>query len=322
MILVTGGTGLLGSYLLRELAAREQKVIALYRKEIPKNTDSSQIQWVNGDVLDVVLLEDMMEQVDFVYHCAATVSFNPRKNDELRKVNVEGTANVVNAALKSGVQKLVHVSSVATLGARRDGSLVSETSGWDEDRHNSFYSRSKYFAELEVWRGMAEGLKSVIVNPSLILGVGNWENGSPALFKKAWDEFPWFAEGGGGMVDAGDVARAMILLMESEITHERFIINAENRSFKELFTGMAQCFGKKPPYKKASRFMTGLLWRIEGIRSRVTGSEPLLTKSAAEAAGRRVYYDNSKLLKFLPGFQYKPLNQTIDECCNQYMQMQ
>ncbi|MBW7892523.1 MAG: NAD-dependent epimerase/dehydratase family protein [Chitinophagaceae bacterium] len=322
MILVTGGTGLLGSYLLRELAAREQKVIALYRKEIPKNIDSPQIQWINGDILDVVLLEEIMEQVDFVYHCAATVSFNPRKNDELKKVNIEGTANVVNASLKSGVQKLVHVSSVSALGVKHDGSLISENSAWEQDRHSSFYSRSKYFAELEVWRGMAEGLKSVIVNPSLILGAGNWENGSSALFKKAWEEFPWYTEGGGGMVDAGDVARVMILLMESEITNERFIINAENRSFKELFTRAAERFGKRPPHKKASRFMTGLLWRIEKIRTWVTGSEPLLTRTAAEAAGRRVYYDNTKLLKFLPGFQYKPLNQTIDECCNQYMQMQ
>lgn len=322
MILVTGGTGLLGSYLLRELVAREQKVMALYRKEIPENKYSSQIQWINGDILDVVLLEQMMEQVNFVYHCAATVSFNPRKDDELKKVNIEGTANIVNAALKSGVQKLVYVSSVSTLGVKRDGTLISETSSWEADRHSSFYSRSKYFAELEVWRGMAEGLKSVIVNPSLILGVGNWERGSSALFKKAWEEFPWFTEGGGGMVDAEDVARAMILLMESEITHERFIINAENQSFKELFTGIAKRFGKKPPHKKASRMMTGLLWRIEGIRSRITGSEPLLTRNAAEAAGRRVYYDNSKLLKFLPGFQYKPFNQTIDECCNQYMSRQ
>src|SRR5690606_19058561 len=137
------------------------------------------------------------------YHCAATVSFNPRKNDELKKVNIEGTANVVNASLKSGVQKLVHVSSVSALGVKHDGSLISENSAWEQDRHSSFYSRSKYFAELEVWRGMAEGLKSVIVNPSLILGAGNWENGSSAIFKKAWEEFPWYTEGGGGMVDAG-----------------------------------------------------------------------------------------------------------------------
>ena len=322
MVFVTGGTGLLGSYLLRELTARGEKVIALYRKEIPPTNYSNQVQWIKGDIHDVVLLEEIMQEVQQVYHCAATVSFNPQKKYELLKVNAEGTANIVNAALKTGIQKLVHVSSVSALGRKRDNMQVTEATRWEEDSNNSDYGRSKYYAELEVWRGISEGLNAVIVNPTLILGVGNWETGSSAIFKKAWNQFPWYTEGISGIVDAADVATAMILLMESDITNERFIISAENWSFKKLFTAMAAAFGKKPPYKKVSPYMAGLLWRIEKIRGWFTGGEPLLTKTATDTAARKVYFDSSKLLGALPHFIYKPLQQTIEEYCNAYKTMQ
>ncbi len=322
MVFVTGGTGLLGSYLLRELVAREKKVIALYRKTIPQTGYANQVQWIKGDIHDVVLLEEIMRQVQQVYHCAATVSFNPKKKYELLKVNAEGTANIVNAALKTGVQKLMHVSSVSALGRKRDGMQVTEATRWEEDSNNSDYGRSKYFAELEVWRGISEGLNAVIVNPTLILGAGNWERGSSAIFKKAWNQFPWYTEGISGMVDAADVAGAMILLMESNIINERFIISAENWPFKKLFTVMATAFGKKPPYKKVSPYMAGLLWRIEKIRGWFGGGEPLLTKAATETAGIKVYFDSSKLLKVLPQFAYRPLQQTIEEYCNEYRSRQ
>ncbi|MCO5241623.1 MAG: NAD-dependent epimerase/dehydratase family protein [Chitinophagaceae bacterium] len=322
MVFVTGGTGLLGSYLLRELTARGKQVIALYRKEIPPQSYPGQVQWINGDIHDAVLLEEIMQQVRQVYHCAAIVSFNPKKKYELLKVNAEGTANIVNAALKTGVQKLLHVSSVSALGRKRDDMLVTEAARWEEDSNNSEYGRSKYYAELEVWRGISEGLNAVIVNPTLILGSGNWDTGSSAIFKKAWNQFPWYTEGVSGMVDAADVARAMVMLMESDITNERFIISAENWSFKKLFTEMAIAFGKKPPYKKASPFLTGLLWRIEKIRGWFTGAEPLLTRETADTAARKVHFDNTRLLKALPSFVYKPLQQTIEEYCNEYRSMQ
>ncbi|HTN07854.1 NAD-dependent epimerase/dehydratase family protein [Agriterribacter sp.] len=322
MVFVTGGTGLLGSYLLRELVARGKKVIALYRKEIPQTSYSNQVQWIKGNIHDVVLLEEIMQQVQQVYHCAATVSFNPKKKYELLKVNAEGTANIVNAALKTGVQKLVHVSSVSALGRKRDNMQVTEATRWEEDSNNSDYGRSKYFAELEVWRGISEGLNAVIVNPTLILGVGNWETGSSGIFKKAWNQFPWYTEGISGMVDAADVATAMVWLMESNIANERFIISAENWSFKKLFTAMAMAFGKKPPYKKVSPYMAGLLWRIEKIRGWFTGGEPLLTKTATDTAQRKVYFDSSKLLEVLPHFAYRPLQQTIQEYCDEYRSMQ
>jgi nucleoside-diphosphate-sugar epimerase len=322
MIFLTGGTGLLGSYLLRELVAGGKEVSALYRNEIPQTGYSDQVHWIKGDIQDIVLLEEVMLQVKQVYHCAATVSFNPQKKYELLKVNAEGTANIVNAALKTRIEKLVHVSSVSAMGRKRDGMLVTEETKWEEESNNSNYGRSKYFAELEVWRGMSEGLNAVIVNPTLILGAGNWNTGSSAIFKKAWNQFPWYTDGISGFVDAADVAKAMIMLMESEVSNERFIISAENWPFKKVFTEMALAFKKRPPYKKASPYMAGLLWRIEKIRSYFTGSEPLLTREAADTARRKVYFDNSKLMRFLPQFAYKPLQQTIEENCNAYQIMQ
>lgn len=322
MIFVTGGTGLLGSYLLRELVARDKKVMALYRNAIPQTSYTNRIQWIKGDIHDVVLLEDSMRQANEVYHCAGMVSFNPRKKYELLRVNAQGTANVVNAALATGIRKLVHVSSVAALGRKRDGMQVTEATRWEEETNNSNYGRSKYFAELEVWRGISEGLNAVIVNPTLILGAGNWETGSSAIFKKAWSAFPWYTEGVSGFVDAADVCKAMIMLMESDIVNERFIVSAENWPFRTVFTKMAEAFGKPAPHKKAPPFVTGLLWRIEKIRGLLTGSEPLLTRETVDTAGRKVYFDSTKLLNALPAFSYTPLQQTIATCCREYLAMQ
>lgn len=318
MIFVTGGTGLLGSYLLRDLVARGKKVRALYRTAIPATDWAASVEWIQGDILDPVLLAASMQGVQEVYHCAAVVSFNPHKRREMMKVNVEGTANIVNAALENGMPRLVHVSSVSALGRRYHDEPVSEASKWEEAKDYSQYGRSKYFAEMEVWRGISEGLSAVVINPSLILGAGNWNDGSSAIFKKAWEEFPWYSKGGGGLVDVRDVVAAMTALMKSDITAERFIINAENWTFRKLFTQMAHAFGKKPPYKKAPPAVIALLWRLEKVRNFFTGQEPLITKETAHTAQRTVIYDNSKLLKFFPEFRYTPVQQSIEAHCREY----
>lgn len=323
MIFVTGGTGLLGSYLLRDLVARGKKVSALYRSSIPADDYAKSVEWIQGDILDTVLLEEAMQNVEQVYHCAAIVSFNPAKKYDLLKINAQGTANVVNAAIKTGIKKLVHVGSVSALGRSKEGTPVTENDKWNpEDKSNSAYGRSKYFAELEVWRGVSEGLNAVIINPSTILGVGNWNDGSAALFKKAWEEFVWYTDGTAGFVDAADVVSVMIQLMESDITDEKFIVSAENVPFKTVFTKMAYAFGKKPPHKKAHSAMIRLLCLVEKWKSFLTGQEPLITKVTAIAAQRQTLYDNSKLLRALPGFQYKPIQQTIDEYCIEYKSRQ
>jgi len=322
MIFVTGGTGLVGGYLLKELLRTHSNILALYRNQYPiqlSNEEINKITWVKGDVMDVTLLHEAMQSCEKVYHCAGVVSFNPSRRNELLKINVGGTANVVNAALSAGVKKLVHVSSVSALGRKRNNITVTEEMKWSEESNISNYGRSKFLAELEVWRGISEGLRAIIVNPTIVLGVGNWNHSSAATFKSAYNEFPWYTNGVSGFVDGADVARAMIQLMDSEISGERFILSAENWSYRDLFTSMAKAFGKKPPRREVSPFFASLVWRIEKIKSKLKGEDPLLTRETAETAQTKVYFDNSKIRKFLPGFIFRPISHTIDAYCREYL---
>lgn len=315
---------MVGIHLIRALLKEGDEVVALYRSAIPAELTAAeiqQVQWVQGDILDVVFLVELMSGCARVYHCAGLVSFNPSKANALMKINVEGTANVVNAALASGVQKLVHVSSVAALGRKRNNTTVTENVKWDDNANPSVYGLSKYLGELEVWRAISEGLNAVIVNPVIILGLAQWGTGSSAMFRNAFNEFPWYTEGVSGFVDAADVATAMVLLMKSEIAAERFILSAENKSYRSIFTEMAIAFGKKPPTRKVNPTLAAIVWRIEGIKSWITGKEALLTKETAETAQQKVNFDNSKILNALPGFEFKPVSQTISECCSGYVKM-
>ncbi|MEO5889991.1 MAG: NAD-dependent epimerase/dehydratase family protein [Ferruginibacter sp.] len=315
MILVTGGAGLLGSELIRQLLSQGSEVRAIYNQTLLPDFHSGLLQQFQCNILDVIGLEEAMQGVDQVYHCAAIVTFEPSRKRELFKINIEGTTNVVNAALTTGVKKMLHVSSVAALGRIRENEPVNETMNWTEDTSNSNYGQSKYLGEMEVWRGIGEGLDAVMVNPVIILGESDWNTGSSQIFKSVYNEFPWYTEGITGFVDARDVAKAMIALMESDISSERFIISAENRSYREIFNLIAQAFGKKLPRKKVTPFIAKIVWRLEAIKSLVTGKKPLVTKETAETALASVYYDNSKLLKFLPGFRYNTMEETIVYTC-------
>lgn len=320
-ILITGANGLLGTYLIRQLLERGEEVVGLYRSGLPKTLSEDELQrveWVQGDILDVVLLEEVMQSCERVYHCAGLVSFNPSRADDLMKVNVEGTANVVNAALATGIKKMIHVSSVAAIGRKRNNATVTEQTKWEDAANPSVYGKSKYKGELEVWRALHEGLDVAVVNPVIILGYGDWNHGSCATFKSAYNEFPWYTEGVSGFVDAGDVAKAMIMLMESDIVGERFILSAEDRTYRSVFTEMAQAFGKKPPHKKVTPFLASLVWRLERIKSLITGSDPLLTKETAETAQQVVYFDNSKIQKHLPDFKFTSISESIERACAEY----
>jgi dihydroflavonol-4-reductase len=321
LVLVTGGTGLLGSYVLRELLRHGQSIKALYREKMPlllTPEETARIQWVKGDVLDPTLLADEMAGVEEVYHCAGMVSFNPARRERMFKINVEGTANVVNAAIAAGVRKLCHVSSVSALGRKRDKQVVTEAAKWSPEANLSNYGESKFLSEMEVWRGHAEGLDAVIVNPTIILGYGDWDTSSAATFKSAWDEFPWYTDGISGFVDAGDVATVMYQLMKSDVSGERFIVSAENLPYRELFNRMAEAFGKKPPHRKVNGLLAGIVWRLEKIKSLATGKDPLLTRETAETARRSVFFDNSRILNALPGFTFMPIAESIRAHCREY----
>ena len=315
MILVTGSAGLLGNALIEMLLKKGEKVRAIYNSTPLVVSAVTNFETFQCDILDVYALGDAMQNVTEVYHCAGLVSFNPKDEKKLYSINVEGTANVVNAALNTGVRKLVHVSSVAALGRIRPGEMIDETMMWTEETSNSKYGHSKYLGEIEVWRGVAEGLNAVVINPSIILGSGNWNVGSTKIFKSVYDEFPWYTEGKTGFVDVKDVASAMMQLMRSDISTEKFIISAENISYKEMFTTMAQAFGKKAPSKKVTPLIAALTWRLESIKSRFTGTAPLLTRETVNTALTKVEYDNRKLLNLLPGFKYTPMLQSVKEIC-------
>ena len=320
MILVTGSAGLLGTGLIELLLEAGEKPLALYNKTPLPIFRSPGVIPVQCDILDVYALEEVMKDVTEVYHCAGLVSFAPKDARQLYKINVEGTANIVNAALHAGVRKFVHVSSVSALGRIRPGEMINETMQWSEDTSNSRYGHSKNLGEMEVWRGIAEGLNAVIVNPVIILGPGDWNDSSTKLFKSVYDGFPWYTEGSTGFVDVRDVAAAMIALMKSDIHSERFIVSAENLSYRTMFNMIAKAFVKKAPHKKVTPFLAMLTWRLEAIKSRFTGTAPLLTKETAATAMTKVEYDNSKLLTFLPEFQYRSIDTTVRETCEALQQ--
>ena len=295
MILVTGGAGLVGKELITQLLSKGEKVTAIYNKTYLPTFNSPLLQQVQCNILDVVGLEEIMQQhnIQQVYHCAAIVTFNPARKHELFKVNIEGTANVVNAALNAGVKKMLHVSSVAALGRIREKEAINEKMNWTEETSNSNYGQSKYLAEMEVWRGIGEGLDAVMVNPTMIFGDGDWNAGSSQIFKTVYEEFPWYSEGVTGFVDVRDVVKAMIALMESNISSERFIISAEDRSYKDVFNLIAKAFGKKAPHKKVTPLLAQIVWRLEAIKSMFTGKDPLVTKETAKTALAMVHFDNS-----------------------------
>lgn len=318
MILVTGATGLVGSHLIKTLIAQGKSVRAIYRSEIPTDLNSSSIEWFKTDILDIVSLEEAMVGIKQVYHCAAIVSFTSKNKSTLHQTNIEGTANIVNACLNAGIEKLLFVSSVAALGRIRVDQAINETMNWTEETSNSEYGKTKYFAEMEVWRGMGEGLKVVVVNPVIILGCSDWTRGSSALFKSAYDEFPWFTEGSSGFVDVLDVVDAMVYLMESQIFDQRFIVSGANLPYKEIFTMMANAFHKKAPHKKVTSLLAEVVWRLEAIKGIITGKSPLLTKETSRTAQASVRFDNSKLLQELPQFEYRNMQESIERICTEF----
>ncbi len=315
MILVTGGAGLLGKELITQLLKAGKQVRATYNKTKLADFDKDNLQQFQCDILDVVGLEEAMMDVDQVYHCAAMVSFNPRLKQQMFKINIEGTANVVNAALDAGIKKMLYVSSVAALGRIRENGLINETMNWTEETSNSAYGQSKYLAEMQVWRGIGEGLNAVMVNPVIILGAGDWNSGSSQIFKTAYEEFSWYSNGSTGFVDVRDVVKAMIELMNSNISAERFILSAENRTYADVFNLIAKAFGKKPPHKKVTPLLAKIVWRLEAVKSFFTGKDPLLTKETSATAMTNANFDNSKLKKFLPGFEYRKIEDTIADTC-------
>jgi dihydroflavonol-4-reductase len=332
MILVTGGTGLLGSHLLFELVSSGKKVRALRRESSsgelvekvfgyysPKAAELlAGIEWVTGDVTDIYSLYEAMEGVDRVYHAAAVVSFDPWEHDEMMRVNVEGTANVVNACIYKGVGKICHVSSIACLGQTENDELINEEKKWKNSNKSSAYAISKFGAEREVWRGTIEGLQAVIVNPGIIIGPGDWKKGSCRLFELVWEGLRYYTMGVNGYVDVRDVVKAMITLMDSETSNSRFVVTSENLTYLQFVQMVAEGLGKKMPSVKAGALLREVAWRAEKIRALFSGKKPLITKETARTASKKSYYSNEKIRNNF-GFEFKPMKVSIEGTCGRFL---
>lgn len=323
--LITGANGLIGSHIIRRYLDAGRNVAALRRA----NSDLSllddlknRITWLEGDILDIPALETAIQSVQTsgvvdVVHVAAMISYSPKDRARMEKVNVEGTANIVNVCLATGVRKLGYVSSVAAIGrptikgdAEEPAKPINEGQRWEESPQNSFYGKTKYRAELEVWRGIAEGLDAVMVNPSLVLGEGDWTRSSTQLFKYAFDEKPFYPAGIVNLVDVRDVADAVFQLMQSPITAERFILSSTSLPYKEFLDKLADTLGKKKPRFRVSPRLTRLLWPFEAVRAWMTGKTPLITRETARSASGAYRYDGRKIETMLP-FQYRNIDETI-----------
>jgi len=325
MILVTGGTGLVGSHLLLELVREGEEVKALRRKssniEQVRKTFSwysddadalfEKIQWVEGDITDIYSLDEALNGVSEIYHCAGLVSFYKKDRYELERINHHGTANVVNAALKAGVKKLCHVSSVSALGKEKQGETITENHLWKTSKRNSLYAISKYAAEREVWRGMEEGLDSIIVIPSIILGPGNWNSGSTKLFSTVSNGMPFYSSGVNGYIDVRDVAGLMVKLMKSKLKNERYIFSAEDVSFRNIITMIAASLGKIKPFVRLAPWMGEVGWRVEQVKL-LAGVRPTFSKEIARAAFGRFYFSNQKLSAAIQ-HKYVPVSKSIDD---------
>ena len=323
MILVTGATGLVGSHLLVKLLQENEEVKALFRSEKQiekvKNVFSfhnqtalfDKINWVKGDITDIPSLENAFENVTYVYHCAALISFDPSDEDQLRKINIEGTANVVNCCIDFGVKKLCHVSSIAALGNPKEHeTTITEETEWNPEELHSDYAITKYGAEMEAWRGLQEGLEVVIVNPGVIFGYGFPNQGSDTIIQSVKRGQRFFTKGTISIVSVNDVVKSMVALMNSSISGEKFIVVGENLSIEHFLVFIATTFGTKKPNIYANKTLTAIAWRMDWLLSLLTGNKRKFTKILAQSAHDTTTVSNKKIIEKI-GFTFEIKEQYI-----------
>ncbi len=318
--LVTGASGFLGAYLARTLLASGEEVRALRRPASDLSLlgdDADRIDWFESDVLDPLGLGEALQGVDTVYHCAAMVSFSPRYREEMIRVNAEGTAMLIDASLEAGIKSFCHVSSVAAIGRKKGQSSIDERFAWEYNKLSTDYALSKHMAEREAWRGWAEGLNVLIVNPGTIMGAAYWDRGTARFFSRADESLRFYTSGGTGFVDVRDVARACILLVRKAVYGERFILVAENLRYKELFDEICRQLERPLPGLHAGKFLLEAVWRWEALKSKFSGKPPDLTRQNAKVIANAYQYQNSKVLKTL-NMDFNSIRQCIAETALEY----
>lgn len=325
MILVTGGTGLVGSHLLCRLVKNNLKIRALYRSdakiEVAKSVFSlyadmpehafETIEWFKADINTLPQLHEAFKGVTHVYHCAAMVSFDENSYKTMRKVNIEGTANIVNLSIAHRIKKLCYVSSIATLGESHGDNYITEATHWNADVTNNSYAITKYGAEMEVWRGTQEGLPMVMVNPGVILGAGFWNDGTGRLFPLVENGFKYFTQGIVGFVAVEDVVEAMVQLMNHSITNKRYILVSENWSYKKLLTQIAETLNVAPPRRAIKPWILKLAWRLNWLMCNLTRKPGTLTKHTVRSLLSINRYSNEAIKKEL-NFEFTPIAECLE----------
>lgn len=328
MVFVTGGTGLVGSHLLVELVQKHEHITAIYND--PKKIETvrklmsyylkdramdlfERITWKQCNILDVPLLEEVMKCHDIVYHCAAIVSFKRRDFSKMMKVNRYGTANIVNICLAQNIKKMCYVSSTAAVGNKDipEDQLVDENGKWILTDDTSGYSVTKYSAEKEVWRGIEEGLDAVMVNPSIVIGAGKWTESSLVIFDQIRKGLKFYSPGSNAFVDARDVSRIMVELVEKDKSAERYLCIGENAKFKTVFDTIAERLDKKAPKYEVSPVLMGIAWRLAVFWSAITFSSPAITKSSAQSAFKHIKFSNKKVKEELV-YNFHSLEEMVD----------
>ncbi len=331
MILVTGGTGLVGSHLLYHLTQKNEHIRAVYRSEESlqkvRNVFSyytaeiealfSKIEWRQADITDVPSMIPVFEGITHVYHCAAFISFDPVDYREMRKTNIHGTAIMANLAIDAKVQKFCYVSSIAAIGDDPKKPIADESNEWSGNENNHGYAITKYGGEMEVWRASQEGVDVVVVNPGVILGSGFWDSGSGKIFSNVANGFKFYTNGTTGFVSVGDVVKSMILLMEGEVKNERFILVSENKSFQDILFKIADEFGKKRPSKLVKPWESELFWRWEWLMSKLMSRRTRMSKQSAKSLHSISKYSSEKIQKAI-GFQFEKIDEVIEQVCKDY----
>lgn len=323
MIFVTGATGILGRVIVLELLKKGKNVRASKRPGsnlndvrhsysfYTENPDDffNKINWVDVDFDDIDALQEALKGVDEVYHCAAKVGFHPKDEKEMYHTNVKGTENLLFACEGSGVKKFLHVSSIAVLDIFNEKGELDENSEFNPKEEHSAYAISKHLAEMEVWRASAEGLNTIIVNPGMIIGSGNWGQSSGDIFP-TFENNGFTFSGGTSYVDVRDAARISIQLMEKNAFGERFILISENQKYAELGKQIRSQLGlKEAKILTKSQLNLGRLanillgWLIPKLR--------IITKSNIEAISSLNTISNQKIKKELD-YQFIPVKESVD----------
>jgi len=321
-ILITGATGFLGSHLAETLVERGYELTAIHRKDnIPEHLQDIGIKWEKAELFDLYKLSELLTDKETIVHAAGMVSYSDRAMPKLKKVNVEATADLVNLALENGVENFVHISTIAALNGNKEGEPIAEDDFGKDFKELTYYGQSKMLGEKEVWRGAAEGLNAVVVNPSVIIGHSDWSNSSPRLFKQIYKGWDYYTEGSTGYVGVEDVVEMTIDLFEGKHFNQRFILSAENLNFRDFFALMAKHLNKKAPSKQASKTQAKWLARLDNLRQRISGSKPLLTRQLVKSLFNQSAYDNSLVRKTL-GREFESIDSAIERTAKVFLESQ